>query len=135
MSANEDGACALVLGGADGKAISSSWQLNARSSSEDKWEGCPRYIYTRIKSNKSSCEHRYTNRNMRHRSDIHNTKTHGEVLHSLHCCCNVATCLPTIYSAHLHTSLHYTQTPTYQHTNPTNAPTLNIRTPQGHSGT
>jgi len=31
VSANDDGACAVVLGGADGKAISSSWQLNARS--------------------------------------------------------------------------------------------------------
>ena len=28
QSANEDGACTVVLGGADGKAISSSWQLN-----------------------------------------------------------------------------------------------------------
>ena len=29
VSANEDGACAVVLDGADGKAISNSWQLNA----------------------------------------------------------------------------------------------------------
>jgi len=49
VSANEDGARAVVLGGADMKAITSSWQLNARSPVEEKGEGGglpPVYVYS-----------------------------------------------------------------------------------------
>jgi len=69
---------AVVLGGADGKAISSSWQLNARSPVEEKGENCLLYIFTHIKSNKSACEYRYTNNNMKHTANIPYTNTHKE---------------------------------------------------------
>jgi len=31
VGANEDSVCAVILGGADGKVFSSSWQFNAQS--------------------------------------------------------------------------------------------------------
>jgi len=58
VGANEGGVCAVMLGGADGKAYSSSWQLNARSPL-GKGEGCFLYMYAHIKLEKMACEHRY----------------------------------------------------------------------------
>ena len=43
VGANEDGVYAVMLGGADGKAYSSSWHLNARRPL-GKGEGCLLYI-------------------------------------------------------------------------------------------
>ena len=50
----------LVLSvlGADGKAYSSTWQLNARSPL-GKGEDCLIYMYAHIKLRKMACEHRY----------------------------------------------------------------------------
>jgi hypothetical protein len=48
-----------MLGGANGKAISSSWQLNVRSPLEKEGEGCLLYMYTHTKFEKMACEHRY----------------------------------------------------------------------------
>jgi len=58
VGANEDGVCAVMLGGADGKAYSSSWQLNAQNPVE-KGGGCPLYMYVHIMLTKMACEHRY----------------------------------------------------------------------------
>jgi len=44
VSAKEDSACTVVLGGVNGKATSSSWQLNARSPLKERGEGCLLYI-------------------------------------------------------------------------------------------
>ena len=60
MGANEDGVWAVMLGGADGKAYSSSWLLHARSPlSLGKGEDCLLYMYAHIKLRKMACEHRY----------------------------------------------------------------------------
>jgi len=58
VGAKEDGVCAVMLGGADGKAYSYSWQSNARSPL-GKGEGCLLYMYAHIKLRKMACEHRY----------------------------------------------------------------------------
>ena len=58
VGAHEDSVCDVMLGGADGKAYSSSWQLNARSPI-GKGEGCLLYMYAHIKLRKMACEHRY----------------------------------------------------------------------------
>jgi len=47
-----------MLGGADGKAYSSSWQLNAPSPL-GKGEGCLLYVYAHIKLRNMACEHIY----------------------------------------------------------------------------
>jgi hypothetical protein len=47
-----------MLGGADGKAYSSSWQLNARSPL-GKGEDCLLYMYAHIKLRMLAREHRY----------------------------------------------------------------------------
>ena len=58
VGANEDGVCAVMLGGTDGKAYSSSWQLDSRSPLE-KGECCLLYMYAHIQLRKMACEHRY----------------------------------------------------------------------------
>ena len=62
-AANEDGACTIVLCGADGKAMSSSWHLNALNplESKKKVEGCLLYMYADIKPQNSASGHRYMN--------------------------------------------------------------------------
>ena len=75
VGANEDGACAVTLGGADGKAYSSSWQLNARNTL-DEGEGCLLYMYAHIKLRKMACEHRYMKKIMIHILDMNHTYLH-----------------------------------------------------------